>query len=189
MLSMALRPLLASSSLRKLRSSTSKVVWSRRQPLASVGAVLTLMDAPQGCDPAYSVVCFRFRMIRRYLAYRPSEVDRFIVCWIWLRRAAPGHGLTHFLASGAADVLGWARPGLLALSDLAGPNQHFRSADFSASQGKVAPDLCARSGFRCGPLLDVLGTLQHLNSCHVRQREKHCLGVCWLEEFGMVSFF
>ena len=36
--------LLASCSLRKLRSSISKVVWSRRQPLASVGAVLSLLD-------------------------------------------------------------------------------------------------------------------------------------------------
>ena len=25
---------------------------SRRQPLASVGAVLSLMDVPTGCDPA-----------------------------------------------------------------------------------------------------------------------------------------
>ena len=48
--------LLASDSLRKLRSSIHRVVWSRRQPLASVGAVLRLMDGPSGCDPAYCVV-------------------------------------------------------------------------------------------------------------------------------------
>ena len=34
---------LASVSLRKLRSSICRVVWSRRQPLASVGAVLSLL--------------------------------------------------------------------------------------------------------------------------------------------------
>ena len=34
--------LLASDSLRKLRSSIHRVVWSRRQPLASIGAVLSL---------------------------------------------------------------------------------------------------------------------------------------------------
>ena len=34
--------LLASDSLLKLRSSICRVVWSRRQPLASVGAVLSL---------------------------------------------------------------------------------------------------------------------------------------------------
>ena len=38
--------LLASDSLRKLRSSIRKVVFSRRQPLAGVGAVLSLMDGP-----------------------------------------------------------------------------------------------------------------------------------------------
>ena len=42
--------LLASDSLRKLRSSIHRVVWSRRQPLAGVGAVLSLLDGPTGCD-------------------------------------------------------------------------------------------------------------------------------------------
>ena len=41
--------LLASASLRRLRSSVFKVVWSRRQPLASVGAVLSLLGGPTGC--------------------------------------------------------------------------------------------------------------------------------------------
>ena len=59
--------LLASDSLRKLRSSIHKVVWSRRQPLAYVGAVLSLLDGPTGCDPAFCVVWFRFRLLRRYL--------------------------------------------------------------------------------------------------------------------------
>ena len=89
---------------------------------------------------------------------------RFITCWIWLRRAAR-HGPIHLLASSAADigfrwdshVLNWARPGLPALSNLAGPIQHFRSAILGALQGKVAADSCAGSGFRGGPLLDVLG--------------------------------
>ena len=40
--------LLASDSLRKLRSAVRRVVWSRRQPLASVGAVLGLLDGPTG---------------------------------------------------------------------------------------------------------------------------------------------
>ena len=45
--------LLASDSLRKLRSSICRVVWSRRQPLASVGAVLCLLGGPTGCDPVF----------------------------------------------------------------------------------------------------------------------------------------
>ena len=52
--------LLASDSLRELRSSIHRVVLSRRQPLASVGAVLSLLDGPTGCDPAFCVVWFRF---------------------------------------------------------------------------------------------------------------------------------
>ena len=60
--------LLASDSLRKLRSSIHRVVWSRRQPLASIGAVLSLLDGPTGCVPAFCVVWFRFRLLRRYLA-------------------------------------------------------------------------------------------------------------------------
>ena len=39
---------LAVSSLRKLRSSILKVVWSRRQPSANVSVVLSLLDGPQG---------------------------------------------------------------------------------------------------------------------------------------------
>ena len=48
--------LFASESLRRLRSSICSVVWSRRQPLASVGAVLSLLDGPSGCDPCFCVV-------------------------------------------------------------------------------------------------------------------------------------
>ena len=38
--------LLASDSLRKLRSTIRRVLWSCGQPLASVGAVLSLLDGP-----------------------------------------------------------------------------------------------------------------------------------------------
>ena len=54
--------------LLKVRSSIHGVVWSRRQPLPGVGAVLGLLDGPTGCDPAFCVVWFRFRLLRRYLA-------------------------------------------------------------------------------------------------------------------------
>ena len=59
-----------------LRSSLHRVVWSRRQPLAGVGTVLSLLDGPTGCDPAFCVVWFRFRTLRRYLALWPSQVGR-----------------------------------------------------------------------------------------------------------------
>ena len=71
---------LADTSLRKLRTAFLKVAWSRRQSFTSVGAVLSLLDGPSGCDPAFCVVWFRFRMLRRYLAYHPGEVFRVYRC-------------------------------------------------------------------------------------------------------------
>ena len=78
----------ASDSLRKLRSSIHSVVWSRRQPLAGVGAVLKLLDGPTGCDPAFCVVWFRFRLLRRYLALWLAEVGRVYRFWRWRVKAA-----------------------------------------------------------------------------------------------------
>ena len=86
---MVLRPLFQlMDCLRKLRSAVFRFVWSRRQPLASVGSVLRLLDGPRGCDPAFCVVWFRFRMLRRYLAYRPGEVAR----WWGLEWVSSGEG-------------------------------------------------------------------------------------------------
>ena len=124
--------LLASDSLRKLRSSVHRVVWSRRQPLASVGAVLSLLDGPTGCDPAFCVVRFRFRLLRRYLALWPAEVRRFYRL-LEMVSEVPGHGPIHLLSASAAeigliwdpDILAWVRPGLPPLRNLAGPVQHF----------------------------------------------------------------
>ena len=50
------------------------------------------------------VVWFRFRVIRRYLAYRPGEVSRV---YRLLERAAeggPGHGPVHLLLQSAAVI-------------------------------------------------------------------------------------
>ena len=46
--------------------------------------------------------------------------------------------------------------------------QHFKAALLDAWRKKIAADLCDREGFRGGPLLDVHGSLQLLNSSHVR---------------------
>ena len=62
------------------------------------------------------------------------------------------------------------------LSNLAGPIQHFRAAVLEACRSKVSADLCARKGFRGGPWLDIDGTLQLLDSDHVRERDKALLG-------------
>ena len=146
--------LLASESLRKLRSAVRRVVWSRRQPFANVGAVLSLLDGSTGCDPAFCVVWFRFRLLRRYLALWPAEVHRVYRLLDMVGDGCPGHGPIHLLSCSAADIgfrwdssaLAWIRPGLPMLDNLAGPIQHFRSAILDAWRNKVAGDLCGREG-------------------------------------------
>ena len=174
---------LASGSLRKLRSAVCGVVWSRRQPFASVGAVLSLLDGPTGCDPAFCIVWFRFRLLRRYLALWPAEVDRIYRLLEMVGSGCPGHGPIHLLLASAAEIgfqwdphaLAWVRPGLPLLSNLAGPIQHFRAAILDAWRNRVAADLCRRKGFRGGSLLDVHGSLQLLISSHVRERDRALL--------------
>ena len=127
--------LLPSDSLRKLRSAIRRVVWSRRQPLANVGAVLSLLDGPTGCDPAFCVVWFRFRLLRRYLALWLAEVGRVYRLLEMVGDGCLGHGPIHLLFSSAAEIgfrwdpraMAWIRPGLPLLSNLAGPIQHFRA--------------------------------------------------------------
>ena len=77
---MLLRPLL--SSLSAFRDAIVWAVWSGKMPLADTPAVLNLLDAPVGVDPALHIVWVRFRMMRRYLAYCPDENPGFSGCWI-----------------------------------------------------------------------------------------------------------
>ena len=77
--------------------------------------------------------------------------------------------------------IGWSRPGVPLLSNLADPVQHFKAAVLDVWRNKVAADLCGR------PFLDVFGQLQLLNSSHVRERDKgfvkKCHGWWCLERF------
>ena len=142
---------------------------TRRQPMACVGGVLRLLG-PTGCDPAFCVVWFRFRLLRRYLSLWPTEVARGYRLLEMVSEGCPGHGPVHLLSVSAAEVgfrwdplsLSWSRPGLHLLGNLASPVQHFRAAILDAWRNKVAADLCGRKGFRGGPLLDVHGSLQYV---------------------------
>ena len=88
--------------------------------MAGVGAVLSLLDGPTGCDPAFCVVWFRFRLLRRYLALWPSQISRIYRLPEMVGDGGPGHGPVHLLFASAAeigfrrnpDALAWARPGL-----------------------------------------------------------------------------
>ena len=153
--------LLASDSLRKLRSSICKMVWSRRQPFA---------------------LC-------------PSQVTGVYRLLEMVGEGCLGHGPIHLLSASAAeigfrwnlDALAWARPGSPQLGNLACPLQHFKAAILDAWRDKVAFDLCGRKGFRGGPLLDVHGSLQLLNSSHVKEI-RLCFVASWLGVSGMVFF-
>ena len=83
--------LLASDSLRKLRSSICSVVW--------------LLDGPTGCDPCFCVVWFRFRFLRRYLARWPTEVGRVYRLVEMVGEGCPGHGPIHLLSASAAEIV------------------------------------------------------------------------------------
>ena len=179
--------LLASSSLRELRSSISGVVWSCRQPLASVGAVLSLLDGLQVCDPAYCIVRFRFRLIRRYLVHWPFEVG-----WVYrfldvVSEGCPGHGPIHLLASNAVDVgfrwdsrvLGWDRPGVLALSNLAVLFSTFGL--LCSVLGRIRLQLICVVGeyFVVGRFLMCLVHCSSSTLAMFGRGMRRCSGVCW----------
>ena len=114
---------------------------------------------------------------------RPAEVSRVYRLLGSAAEGSPGHGPVHWLIQSAAEIgfrwdpgeLAWDWPGLLLLSNLSGPMQHFRAAILGAWRNRVSADPCARNGFRGGPWLDIDGTLQLLNSDHVRERDKALL--------------
>ena len=74
------------------------MVWS----LASVGAVLSLLDGPTSSDPLFCVVWFRFRLFRRYLALWPSQVGRAYRLLEMVGEGCPSHGHIHLLSASAA---------------------------------------------------------------------------------------
>ena len=73
------------------------------------------------------------------------------------------------------DALAWSRPGLPLLSNFGWPSSAFPRPAVLDAWRKVAADLCGWKGFRGGPLLDVHGSLQLLNSSHVRERSQALL--------------
>ena len=118
-------------------------------------------------------------MLRRYLALWPAEVRRVYLLLEMVGEGCPGHGPIHLLCASAAeigfrwdlDAMAWSGPGLPLLGNLAGPVKHFKAALLDAWCNNVAADLCGRKVFGVG--LD--GSLQLLNSSHVREREKALL--------------
>ena len=79
-----------------------------------------------------------------------AEVGRVYRRLEMVGEGSPGHGSIHLLAASAGEIgfrwdpvwMGWSRPGLPPLSNLAGPVQHFKAAVLDAWRNKVAADLC-----------------------------------------------
>ena len=148
-----------------------------------------MLGGPSGCDPAFCVVWFRFRVLRRYLAYRPGEVFRVYRLLESAAEGTPGHGPVHLLLQSAAVIgfrwdpeeLAWDRPGLHLLSNLSGPTQHFRAAILGAWRDKVSADLCARKGFRGVPRWILMVPCSYLTLTMFGREIKRCFGESLLE--------
>ena len=173
----------SSSSISAFRAAIVRSVWSSKMPLANAPAILNLLDGPVGVDPAYHVVWSRFRMMRRYLAYCPDEQPRIFRMLDLISRGAPGHGPVHLLLLSAAELgfawdgaeEGWIRVSLPPLRMMAGPIQHFGAAILDAWRFHVFSRLAERKGFWGVEFADFKGSLQLLNSPHLRERDKMLL--------------
>ena len=94
--------LLASESLRKLRSSIRRVVWSRRQLLASVGAVLLSLACWMGLPGVIlHLVSYGFNFVcsAGILLFGPRRLVGVTAFWRWLVRVALGMVLSVFFAA------------------------------------------------------------------------------------------
>ena len=160
--------------------------------MASVGAVLSLLDGPSGCDHAFCVVWFRFRLLRRYL----PEVGRVYRLSDLVREGSPGHGPVHLLVASATGIgfrwdplaLAWTRPGLPPLSNLAGPVQHSKAAILDAWRNKVFADLCSRRVFVVVPCWIFMALFSSFTLLMLEKKIRLCFCVPCMVVFGMVFF-
>ena len=140
-------------------------------------------------------------MMRRFLAYCPEEDPRIFRMLDLISGGAQGHCPVHLLLISAAelgfawdgDEKGWVRVSLPPLRMMTGPILHFRTAILEAWLFHIFSGLSERKGFRGVEFADPKGSLQLLNSTHLRDRDKMLLRaiLCGREEggeFGTDSF-
>ena len=144
----------SSSSISAFRAAIVRAVWSTKMP----PAILNLLDGPVGVDPAFHIIWYRFRMMRRYLAYCPEEEPRIFRMLDLISRGAQGHGPVHLLLISAADEQGWVRVSLPPLRMMTGPIQHFRTAILEAWHFHVFSKLSERKGFWDVEFADLKGS-------------------------------
>ena len=109
--------LLSQSNLLKLRSSNLT--------LAHSGTEFGMLDGPEFVDPSAKIIWYRFRLLRRCLAYMPVESDRIGRLLDLVSNCAPGHGPAHLLVDSAA-MLGfrWCPGGFCWSVPWATPDAH-----------------------------------------------------------------
>ena len=74
-------------SLDAFRTSIVPACWPRKLPVSDPDAVLGLVIAPDGCDPAFLVIWGRFRQMKRFLVYRPGKCTGSIAHLTWCQVA------------------------------------------------------------------------------------------------------
>ena len=72
----------SSSSISAFRAAIVRAVWSSKMPLANAPAILHLIDGPVGVDPAFHIICSRFRMMRSTFLTTLKKSLGFFGCWI-----------------------------------------------------------------------------------------------------------
>ena len=118
---MVVRDAISVSSLSAFRAAVARAVWSEELPMTNTPALLSLLDAPWGSEPAFFIIWNRFRQLRRYLSERPDEEDRIFRLLDYASSRSPGHGPILLLVDSAQEIglhwdseqAGWIRPGLL----------------------------------------------------------------------------
>ena len=143
-------------------------------------ALLGMLNALWGSDPAFFIIWNRFRQLRRHLSYRLHDETRIFCLLDYVSTGSPGHGPIHLFIHSADELVffwdseqaGWIRSGLPPWRMMTGPIQHFRSAIWQVWQHKVATDLCKRKEFRGGVGVDIYGSHQLLVFSHFRKRDK-----------------
>ena len=75
--------------------------------MAHSGTVLSMLDGPEGVDPGFCIVGFRFRLLRRYFAYRLDESARIGRLLDLVSGGAPRCGPSHLLFRSAAKIGAW----------------------------------------------------------------------------------
>ena len=110
----------------------------------------------------------------------------------------PGHGPAHLLVESAAEigfqwdsrVLGWERPGLPILSNLAGPIQHARAVILEAWRNNISRQTCVLGRASAEALFGIFQVpCSSLTLAMFGREIRLCLGVYLLDGFGMVFFW